>query len=60
MTNKKEIPTEESVDPLDQTVFKLNEEQMEKFLAILDEPPVAKPKLAKLLSVTAPWEKPKD
>lgn len=60
MTNKKEIPHEDSVDPLDQTVFQLDDEQMQKFLAILAEPPIAKPKLAKLLSVTAPWEKPKE
>jgi uncharacterized protein (DUF1778 family) len=36
--------------------FTMDEEQMQKFMALLDAPPVDKPKLVKLMSTPSPWE----
>ena len=60
MNNKKELPEDELQDRLDQTIFQLNDDQMQNFLSILEEPVVANPKIAKLLSIPAPWGKLKD
>lgn len=49
-------PTAVAQDRLDQVRFTMDMEQMQKFVALLDAPPVAKPKLAKLMSTPSPWE----
>jgi uncharacterized protein (DUF1778 family) len=41
-------------DCLDQVRLTMDEEQMQKFMALLDAPPVDKPKLAKLMSTPSP------
>ena len=57
MTCTPEInPTAVAQDRLDQVRFTMDKEQMQKFVALLDAPPVAKPKLAKLMSTPSPWE----
>jgi uncharacterized protein (DUF1778 family) len=43
-------------DCLDQVRLTMDEEQMQKFMALLDAPPVDKPKLAKLMSTPSPWD----
>jgi uncharacterized protein (DUF1778 family) len=43
-------------DRLDQVRFTMDKEQMQKFIALLDAPPVDKPKLTKLMSTPSPWE----
>jgi uncharacterized protein (DUF1778 family) len=43
-------------DCLDQVRLTMDEEQMQKFMALLDARPVDKPKLAKLMSTPSPWE----
>lgn len=43
-------------DRLDQVRFTMDEEQMQKFMALLDAPPVDKPKLTKLMFTPSPWE----
>lgn len=60
MINKKDLPEDELQDRLDQTIFRLNDDQMQNFLSILEEPAVANPMIAKLLSIPTPWEKLKD
>lgn len=42
---------------LDQRHFVLNERDFAKFMALLDNPPPAGPRLKKLLADKAPWEK---
>ena len=58
MTCTPEInPTAVAKDRLDQVRFTMDKEQMQKLVALLVAPPVAKPKLAKLMSTPSPWEK---
>jgi uncharacterized protein (DUF1778 family) len=57
MTSTQEAkPSTMAQDRLDQVRFTMDEEQMQKFMALLDAPPVDKPKLAKLMSTPSPWE----
>lgn len=43
---------------LDQVYFQLEAEQFQKFLALIDTPPKPNPGLARLMSVTPPWDAP--
>jgi uncharacterized protein (DUF1778 family) len=57
MTSTQEVKTlAMAQDRLDQVRFTMDKEQMQRFAALLDAPPVAKPKLAKLMSTPSPWE----
>jgi len=57
MTSTQEAkPSTMAQDRLDQVRFTMDEEQMQKFMALLDAPPVDKPKLVKLMSTPSPWE----
>ncbi len=42
---------------LDRRVFMLDEKSYEKFIEMLDRPPVENPRLARLLTTRAPWER---
>jgi uncharacterized protein (DUF1778 family) len=42
---------------LDRRYFHLDEEQFQRFTAMLDAPPKSNPRLARLLRTKAPWEK---
>ena len=42
---------------LDRTVFTLDEERYEKFLAVLDDPAPSNAAIRKILARKAPWEK---
>lgn len=42
---------------LNRRYFVLAEPEYKKFVAMLDRPPAKNPKLARLLSVSAPWDK---
>jgi uncharacterized protein (DUF1778 family) len=42
---------------LDQRLFLLDEATFKKFVAALDKPPKGNPRLRRLLSTKAPWEK---
>lgn len=42
---------------LEQRVFALDAEAFEQFQALLDSPPSESPKLRKLMSTKAPWER---
>jgi uncharacterized protein (DUF1778 family) len=57
MTSTPDInPTAVAQDCLDQVRLTMDEEQMQKFIALLDAPPADKPKLAKLMSTPSLWE----
>jgi uncharacterized protein (DUF1778 family) len=47
-------------DRLDQVRFTMDEEQMQKFVALLDAPALNKPRLAALMSTPSPWEQKTD
>ncbi len=42
---------------LDRTFFHLDEKAYKRFLAALDKPPAANPRLRRLLTSKPPWEK---
>ena len=42
---------------LDRRYFALDEQAFEEFTAMLDEPPAANPRLRRLLTEKAPWER---
>lgn len=42
---------------LDRCYFQLEEAEFRRFTAMLDKPPAANPRLARLLRTKAPWEK---
>ncbi|MGB9233720.1 MAG: DUF1778 domain-containing protein [Terriglobales bacterium] len=42
---------------LDRRYFALEDVQFERFQAMLDKPPAANPRLARLLKTRAPWDK---
>ena len=42
---------------LDRRYFALADEEFRKFTAMLDKPPAANPRLARLLKTRAPWDK---
>jgi uncharacterized protein (DUF1778 family) len=42
---------------LDQRYFNLNDEDFQRFTAMLDAPPKSNPGLARLLRTKAPWDK---
>jgi uncharacterized protein (DUF1778 family) len=43
--------------PLDRRYFALDAETFERFTATLDAPPAANPRLRRLLTEKAPWER---
>jgi len=49
-------PSTMAQDRLDQVRFTMDEEQMQKFMALLDAPSVIKPKLVNLMSTPSLWE----
>ena len=42
---------------LDRTLFRLDSDHFEAFVALLDAPPAPNDKLKRLLSTPAPWER---
>lgn len=44
---------------LDERFFYLNEDQFQRFTAMLDAPPADNPGLARLLATKAPWDEPR-
>lgn len=42
---------------LDRRYFQLDDAEFRRFTAILDKPPAANPRLARLLRTKAPWDK---
>lgn len=45
---------------LDQIHFKLDAEQLQQFVALLDAPPQANPGLERLFALKAPWDEMRD
>ena len=57
MTSTQEVkPLAMAQDRLDQVWFRMDDEQIQKFIALSDAPPVTKPKSVKLMSTPSPWD----